>query len=210
MEKISFYLAKGLRILLQRPAIRKSSIDKHSRVCSGSQLSRVEMDRYSYIGHDCFLNNVKIGSFCSIADYCRIGGASHQIEYVSTSPVFVSGKNVMDTNFSNHADTKSKQTIIENDVWIGMGCHIKEGVQIHTGSVIGMGSVVTNDIPPYEIWGGVPAKLIRKRFPDDKIEKLIEIHWWDWDKEKLRFYAQSFNDVDRFLNDANGNNGKDG
>lgn len=154
MEKMSFYVAKGLRATLQRPAIRSSVIDKSSRVCSGSQLSRVEMNRYSYIGHDCFLNNVKIGAFCSIADGCKIGGAAHQMKYVSTSPVFVAGKNIMNANFSEHKDAESKQTIIDNDVWLGMDCHIKAGVHIHTGAVIGMGSVVTKDVPPYEIWGG--------------------------------------------------------
>ena len=161
MEKIGFYIAKGLRAVLQRPAIRSGVIDKHSRVCSGSQLSRVEMDRYSYIGHDCFLNNVKIGSFCSIADNCKIGGATHQIGYVSTSPVFVSGKNIMGKNFAEHADNETAQTIIESDVWMGMGCHIKEGVHIHTGAIIGMGSVVTKDIPSNVVAVGNPCKVLR-------------------------------------------------
>lgn len=199
MEKIGFYIAKGLRAVLQRPAIRSGVIDKHSRVCSGSQLSRVEMDRYSYIGHDCFLNNVKIGSFCSIADNCKIGGATHQIGYVSTSPVFVSGKNIMGKNFAEHADNETAQTIIESDVWMGMGCHIKEGVHIHTGAIIGMGSVVTKDIPPYEIWGGVPAKLIRKRFSDEVTEMLLESAWWNWPEEKIKEYSDCFDDPMFFL-----------
>lgn len=199
MEHLSYYFAKGIREILHRPAMKKCSIDKTSKVCSGSQLYKVDMNRYSYIGHDCFVNNAKIGAFCSIADGCKIGGAAHQIEYVSTSPVFVSGKNIMGKNFAAHGDTESKQTVIDSDVWIGMDCHIKEGTHIHVGSVVGMGSVLTKDIPPYEIWGGVPAKLIRKRFPDEVINELLSTKWWEWDDEKIKAYSEKFNDAEDFL-----------
>ncbi len=199
MGKISYYLSKGLREILQRPAIGKSIVNAKSKVCSGSQLYRVKMDRYSYIGHDCFLNNVEVGSFCSIADGCKIGGATHQVGYVSTSPVFVTGKNVLRTNFAHHKDTESRQTIIENDVWIGMGCFIKEGTRIQTGSIVGMGSVVTKDIPPYEIWAGNPARKIRDRFSNDIAQQLLHSEWWRLNDEELKQYSISFNDPESFL-----------
>ena len=105
----------------------------------------------------------------------------------------------MGKNFAEHADNETAQTIIESDVWMGMGCHIKEGVHIHTGAIIGMGSVVTKDIPPYEIWGGVPAKLIRKRFSDEVTEMLLESAWWNWTEEKIKEYSDCFDDPMVFL-----------
>ncbi len=199
LGKISYYIAKGLRLLLQRPAIYKSELHYRSRVSSGSQLSRVKLGRYSYIGHDCFLNNVEVGAFCSIADGCKIGGAAHQMNYVSTSPVFVDKCNILKTNFAYHVDAPSIRTTIENDVWIGMGCHIKEGVCIHTGAIVGMGSVVTKDISPYEIWAGNPAKKIRNRFDSDISQRLLETKWWEYSDEKLKEYGDMFDNPEKFL-----------
>lgn len=152
--KIKRYIAKGLRYILQPPALTNCIIDKTSAVCSGSQINYTIMGRYSYIGHDCFCVNVEIGSFCSIADGCRIGGATHPIQRVSTSPVFHAGKNVMKKNFCNIEPIRTPKTKIGNDVWIGANACIKSGVTIGDGAVIGMGAVVTGDVAPYEIRGG--------------------------------------------------------
>lgn len=199
MGKLTFYMAKGMRILLHPSAKKNCRIDRTSKVCSGSQLNHVSMDRYSYIGHDCFLNNVSIGPFCSLADGCKIGGAQHQMSYVSTSPVFTEGKNILNANFSMHPDTPDLPTIIGADVWIGMGTIIKGGINIGAGAVIGAGSVLTKDVPPYEIWAGNPAKFIRKRFQESVISKLEQIRWWDWDDERIWEGASHFNDVERFV-----------
>ena len=76
--------------------------------------------------------------------------------------------------------------IIGNDVWIGYEAVIMSGVNIGDGAIIGTRAVVTKDIPPYTIVGGVPAKIIRKRFSDEVISQLLEIKWWDWNKEKIK------------------------
>jgi len=78
-----------------------------------------------------------------------------------------------------------KQTIIENDVWIGSYSKIIGGVHIHTGAVIGAGSVVTKDVPPYAIVAGCPARIIRYRFPEEKIEKLLQSEWWNYSDTEL-------------------------
>ena len=143
--------------------------------------------------------NVKIGNFCSIADKCCIGGAKHPLTRVSSSPVFCEGPNVMMTNFSNFSNIETPCTIIKNDVWLGMGCYIKAGVTIHNGAVIGMGSIVTRDVPAYEIWAGNPARKIGQRF-DPNISALLEsTNWWDWDLQTLKKYSPVFDDVSSFL-----------
>lgn len=199
MGKMAFYIAKGMRILLHPPAKKNCRIDRTSKVCSGSQLNRVSMDKYSYIGNNCFLNNVSIGPFCSIADNCKIGGAQHQMKYVSTSPVFTEGKNILNINFSVHPDTPDLPTIIGADVWIGMGATIKGGVNIGVGAVIGAGSVLTKDVPPYEIWAGNPAKFIKKRFSEEESEKLLASEWWKMSFEDLKNYSDYFKDTQLFL-----------
>ena len=75
---------------------------------------------------------------------------------------------------------------------------IKAGLTIGDGAIIGMGSVVTKDVGPYEIWAGNPAKMIRKRFDIDKINKMLEIKWWNWEDEEIEKYAKTFNDIDEF------------
>ena len=197
--QIKRYIAKGLRHILQPPALTNCKIDKTSAVCSGSQINRTSMGRYSYIGHDCFFVNVEVGSFCSIADGCRVGGAIHPINRVSSSPVFPSGKNVMKKNFCNLQEIETPRTTIGNDVWIGANVCIKAGVTIGDGAVIGMGAVVTEDVAPYEVRAGVPARPIKKRFDDDIINKFIETQWWNWDDEKLVRLAENFENVEEFL-----------
>ncbi len=138
---LKYIIAKGLKIILNPPAINLCEIDKTARVCARSELSKCSIERYTYIGYQNFMVNVSVGSFCSIADRCSIGGATHPMEYVSTSPVFHEGRNVLKKKFSNHPMPKTPRTVIENDVWIGQGAFIKAGVHIGTGAVIGMGQL---------------------------------------------------------------------
>jgi virginiamycin A acetyltransferase len=75
--------------------------------------------------------------------------------------------------------------VVENDVWIGHNVTIMPGVRIGNGAIISTNSTVTKDVPAYTIVGGNPAKIIRKRFTDEKIEELLELKWWDWDLKKI-------------------------
>ncbi len=199
MEILKLLIPKALKILLNPPALRKCVIDKTARVCSKSELTKVELGRYSYIGYDCFMVNVSIGKFCSIANRCCIGGAAHPLDRVSSSPVFHAGKNIMGKNFATFPIIQTPQTVIENDVWLGMGVYVKAGVTIHNGAVIGTGSVVTHDVPPYEIWAGNPARFIRKRFNDEIIKGLLDSEWWNYSDEDLKTRAVDFDDPSKFL-----------
>lgn len=198
-ELLKLIIAKGLKILFNPPALRNCVIDKKSYVCSGSNLNNVKMKKYSYIGNQCLLINVNIGSYCSIADDCYIGAENHPILRVSTSPVFHEGKNVLKKNFVNFPKINSPKTNIENDVWIGKGCYIKAGITIGNGAIIGMGSVVTKNIPPYEIWAGVPAKKISYRFNKKISTALEESRWWEWDDEEIIKYSYLFNNPNYFI-----------
>ena len=84
-----------------------------------------------------------------------------------------------------HGITRGDITV-GNDVWIGYEALILAGVTIGDGAIIGSRAVVTKDIPPYTIVGGIPAKPIRKRFDDETIAELLKLRWWDWDEEKIK------------------------
>jgi len=131
-----------------------------------------------------------IGKFCQIAHGTKfiLNDANHQMDGFSTYPFFVFGKwskgQEKWAEYTPNLPDKG-DTIIGNDVWF---CHesvIMPGVKVGDGAIIGSRAVVTKDVPPYSIVGGNPAKVIRKRFSDEIIEKLLEIKWWDWEYEKI-------------------------
>ena len=93
----------------------------------------------------------------------------------------------------------NQQCVIGNDVWIGWHAIITPGVSIGDGAIIAAGAVVTHDVPPYAIVGGIPAKVIRKRFSDDMIEKLLKIKWWDWSDEKIMENYAYFYQPEKFV-----------
>lgn len=190
--KISYYISKAIK-KIHLPAIKQSCVHKKSKICSGAHVVSSNVGKYSYIGNFTSVINCEIGNYCSIADHCVIGGMSHPLDWVTTSPVIYSGENCLKTNFSNLQYKGSEHTIIENDVWIGDNCNIKAGVHLSTGCVIGMGSVVTKDVGPYEIWAGNPARLIRKRFEDENVScALLKSEWWNWEEEKIKKYVEFF------------------
>jgi acetyltransferase-like isoleucine patch superfamily enzyme len=199
---IEYYLSKLIRKLHLR-AIKNCQLHKTSKVCAGSHLVNVSMGKYSDIGYDCTIIATKIGAFCSFGSNINIGGASHTINWVSTSPVFNENKDHIRKKFARHKFKYSTSTIIGNDIWIGDRAMIKAGVTLGDGVIIGMNSVVTKDVPPYEIWAGNPAKMIKKRFDDDIINALLKIKWWDKDDKNIELMAGSFNNIDEFIRKFN-------
>lgn len=196
--KIAYFFSKIIK-KIYIPAIKESDVSPKAKICSGAHVVLSKIGRYSYVGNYSTILNCKIGQFCSIGDRCTIGGMSHPMEWVSTSPVMYAGHNCLKTNFSNKEYKDIKETIIDNDVWIGEDCLIKAGIHISTGSVIGMGSVLTKDTKPYEIWAGNPAKMIRHRFAENLEYELLNTKWWDWDDEQLRYYADVFDSPAEFV-----------
>lgn len=130
--------------------------------------------------------NLFIGKFCSIAGGVKIYlGGNHRVDWVSTYPFNSFNKEFpAAANIKGHPCTKG-DVIIGNDVWIGDNSTIFSGVTIGDGAVIAAGSVLAKNVGPYELWAGNPARLVRKRFDEDSIQKLLNIKWWEWDIEKI-------------------------
>lgn len=188
---VNLYIAKFIS-KLQKPAMRNCHINKTSRVYEKSELQNVELGKHSYIGKSSVISDAKIGNFCSIAGYGQIGGGRHPINMVSTSPCFLAGHSATGNNLASIQYKSSTTVEIGNDVWIGAGCYIKAGVKIGDGAIVGAHSVVTHDVGSYEIAVGNPAKVIRKRFDDETIDKLIQLQWWNWPDDKIEKYGEAF------------------
>ena len=191
-------LATAIR-WMRFPVIAASKLDRSSQVAYGSKIVRSTIGRYSYVGPECTVVRTNIGAFCSIADGCMIGGAAHPVDWVSTSPAFHAGSNILGVNFSGESYDPSRDTRIGNDVWVGSHCLIKAGVRIGNGAVIGMGSVLTHDVGSYEIWAGNPARLIRRRFDSATVARLEASCWWSLPDISLERLGPLFCDVEGFL-----------
>ena len=188
---------------LRGAGIRNSTISSRAKVGAGSIVIHSNMGRYSYCGYDCLLSNVEIGDFCSIGENVVIGGGTHPLHWVSTSPAFYKGRDSISKRLATlHYDYRDERTTIGSDVWIAQGVYIKAGVTIGCGAVIGMGAVVTKDVEPYAIVAGNPAKKIGERFESETAEKLMNLKWWVWEEEKLLLHSKEFNDIDLFLNNG--------
>lgn len=198
MAGLKYYFAKIIR-KINFPAVKNSAIDRTAKICSGAHVVNTTVGRYSYVGNFCTVIHTQIGNFCSVADNCIIGGASHPIQWVSTSPVFIKGKNVLKKNLANNDYDCWSETKIGNDVWIGNNVLIKSGISVGNGSVIGMGSVVTHDIGDYEIWAGNPARKIRDRFDKTTVIQLHDSKWWNIPDRELEKFGSEISDIEKFI-----------
>jgi len=129
------------------------------------------------------ISDIYIGKFCSLAQNVIFDcGWHHNTDFITTFPLNVFFEELK--HIKDHPKTKG-DIIIENDVWIGEGSIIMGGITIGNGAVIGAGSVVTKNVPPYSIVGGVPAKVIKYRFKEEEVKKLLDLQWWNWDVKKI-------------------------
>ncbi|MCE5198912.1 MAG: CatB-related O-acetyltransferase [Armatimonadota bacterium] len=130
-----------------------------------------------------------IGKYCSIACGTKFifTSANHSKQSLSTYPfpIFYNEWSLSIEDITSAWDNKG-DIVVGNDVWIGYEAVIMPGVTIGDGAIIGTRAVVTRDIPPYTIVGGVPAREIKKRFPDETISRLIDIQWWNWEDSRVQ------------------------
>lgn len=185
---------KGFLSNLFNPAVSllmfidgRSEVDRRGKVNRFAKIVNSSVGRYSYVGVRSWVVHTKVGSFCSIANDVNIGLAKHSLEYLSTSPIFTEKRNGTGHSWVDKSCFEpSEQTVIGNDVWIGFRAIIRGGIRIGNGAVIGAGAVVTKDVPAYAIVGGVPAKVIRYRYPQDVVERLEKVKWWEMEESVLR------------------------
>ena len=127
-----------------------------------------------------------IGNYCSIgsgATFMMGGNQGHRADWVSTFP-FNFQANIFE--HASNAYLKAGDTILGHDVWVGSEAMIMAGITIGDGAIIGSRAVVTKDVPPYAIVGGNPAKILKYRFDEEKIQILLDLQWWHWSEEKIK------------------------
>lgn len=163
----------------------------------------VELGDYSYTSQFCFVQNTVIGKFSNIAAMVRIGPTDHPYERPSLHHFTYRQKMY---GFSEEDDGEffnqraNHKTYVGHDTWIGHGAIIQPDVTIGDGAIIGSGAIVTKDIPPYAIAVGIPAKVIKYRFPPDVITALQRIKWWNWSYEKIKENVHDFHlDIIQFI-----------
>ncbi len=173
---------------------KESLISNKSRIQRFVVLRKCVVSDYSYIGYNTNIYNASIGKFCSISKDVCIGLPSHPTKFISTSPLFVNIQNGTGYSWAKQDlfNSVPGKVLIGNDVWIGMKSTIMGGITIGNGAIIAAHSVVTKDVPPYAIVGGVPSKIIKYRFDDDIIEALQKSEWWNRSDDFLQSNILSF------------------
>lgn len=165
----------------------------------------MKVGAYSYLRRVAYVNGVQsIGRYCSIAPEAIIGGSEHPTDWLSTHPFQYNPSYLVRASFSKEGPERelpplprSEPCVIGHDVWIGAAAVVKRGVKIGNGAVVAAGAVVTRDVEPYAIVGGTPARIIRRRFDEKRIEKLLALEWWNHAADSLRDVP--FNDIDRAM-----------
>ncbi len=204
-RKVAAHLPNGLRLMMLRMRHRDCWIGDHALIDRTkllgdngighfSQVFDCTLGRHSYINNNSFIGHTVIGSFTSIGPGCVAGIGAHPTRTIaSTSPKIYLEGSLSDENFFE----AYKETKIGSDVWIGAHVTICQGITIGDGAIIGANSVVTQDIPPFSVWGGAPARQLRSRFTDTQVEKLMRLRWWEKDDDWIRDNINLFKDIDR-------------
>jgi len=165
--------------------VNNSSLKYYSRMKDYSEIHSSYLGEYSYVSQYSIVNKSKIGKFCSVANGSYIGLWEHNTQ-VSTHSFYLYEHSGNFVKGCSGYDKDSVETVLGNDVWIGANAVIMKGVKIGDGAIIGASAVVTKDVEPYSIVVGNPAKVIKYRYPNEDIQWLLQLRWWDFSRERLK------------------------
>jgi len=193
------YFDKGLIIGLKSKVIN-SQIGNSVFIGNNVILRNCSIGSHSYLNSNNSLFNIEIGNFVSIAPKISFGLGIHPTHLITTHPAFYSNNKPFKTFSDKNYFEEYRLIEIGNDVWIGQESMIMGGVTIGDGAIVAARAVVTKDVPPYAIVGGVPAKIIRYRFDDKIIKELEAIKWWNRDDEWLSQNYLLFHNTEKFIN----------
>ncbi|RZN34715.1 DapH/DapD/GlmU-related protein [Bradyrhizobium sp. Leo121] len=179
--------------------LRESTIGKCCEILGDTSVEYSELGDFSYLGPGCMVGDAEIGRFCAIAAQVRIGAPNHPIDRPSLHrftycPEYYCETAERDRGF--FAERRDDRVVIGNDVWIGHAAIVLPGVTVGDGAVLAAGAVVTRDVAPYTIVGGVPARQIRERFNRKIAAQLARIAWWDWPFETIMARLPEFQSTD--------------
>lgn len=169
-------LKKRFGVIFRYPVyvLKHNKISVTSEIGSNNMLRNCKVGKYVFVGPKGTFNNVEIGNYTCIAPSCQIGGLEHPYWEASISPKLY------------RDNSPRKTTCIGHDVWIAANCIIRQGVTIGDGAVVGAGSFVNKDVPPYAIVFGSPAKLYKYRFNQETIDKLNASHYWEMNPKSAK------------------------
>jgi len=192
-----FNIIKGDNVYIgKNSTVIDCKFGNNNRIGDSSYLYNVEYGDFCYNSLRTTIMNCKIGNFCSIAQDVKIGLGKHPLEnFVSTHPAFYSvhkqcGYSFAKSQFFNEMGSVT----IGNDVWIGVNAVILDDVKIGDGAVIAANSLVNNDVPPYAVVGGTPARVIKYRFSDEEIKILLDVKWWNKESDWFESNYELFHD----------------
>ena len=179
--------------------VATSTLGRYTEVEARSSVSETRLGDYSYVMQDCRIWATTVGKFANIAAAVRINATNHPTwrptlhHFTYRAGDYFEGA---EDEAEFFARRRGNAVAIGHDVWIGHGATVLPGVTVGDGAVIGAGAVVSRDVAPYTIVGGVPARLIRERFPRAVAERYRRLAWWDWPHDALFAALQDFRTLD--------------
>lgn len=175
--------------------VKASVLGRYTEVGARTKLLEVEMGDYSYVVNDADIAYARIGKFCSIAAMTRLNPGNHptwrasQAHFTYRASAYFPGE---EDEASFFQWRREQQLTLGHDVWIGHGAVVLAGRSVGTGAVVAAGAVVARDVPAYAIVAGVPARVVKERFPADIAGRLEALGWWDWGHDRLRAALPDF------------------
>ena len=181
-------------MIAKKVNIRNSQLDEYSNVATWADIIKSHIGKRTSVGRYTKVRHADIGAYCAISWDVTIGADQHPTNRISGSAAFFQERfGLVKADISKG---EVLRTTVGNDVLIGCNAVIKSGVKIGSGAIIGSGAVVINDVEPYEVVGGVPAKHIAWRFSESIRHRLLESEWWNWEDEKIKNSIELFMEED--------------